>query len=63
MPSPWVILCRAIGAILGLALVVPGIVVHSAPILTARVVVLVTTFELTGVALITAGVIDMRRHR
>ena len=63
MPSPVLILCWAIGAALGLALVLPGIVVHSAPVLTAGAVILATTCELTGIALIATGLKDMRRQR
>jgi hypothetical protein len=63
MPSPLLILCWVIAASLGLALVVPGVIVHSASMLTAGAVVLATTSELTGVALIAVGVKDMRRQR
>jgi len=63
MPSPRLILCWVTAAILGLALVLPGIVVHSAAMLTAGAVILVTTCELTGVALIATAVRDVRRQR
>ena len=62
-PSPWLILCWAIAATLGLALVLPGIVVHSVSMLTAGAVILATTCELSGVALIATGLRDMWRQR
>jgi hypothetical protein len=62
MPSPALYLGWAIGAIAGLALVLPGIVVHSAAMLTAGAVVLVATAELAGIALVATGVSDAIRH-
>jgi hypothetical protein len=63
MPSRTVTLCWATGSIVGLALVLPGIVVHSAAMLTAGTVVLVVTAELVGIVLVAVGVRDARRHR
>jgi hypothetical protein len=63
MPSPKINLWWAIGGIVGLALVLPGIVIHSAAMLTVGAVILVATAELTGIALIAIGVRDALRHR